>query len=231
MNKNILIADDDTRIAELIEVYLKNEGYTVVAAYDGEQAMKVASKDHIDLAIIDIMMPKMDGFELCRRLRKTYNFPIIILSAKPEYSDKINGLTLGADDYIVKPFHPLELVARVKAQLRRTDVYNVKRVDPDASSEISHRGIIMNRSTHKCIFNGESLNLTPTEFEILWMLCSEPGKVVGSEEIFQQVWKEKYYGGNKTVMVHIRHIRDKMNEPLGNPKYIKTVWGVGYKID
>lgn len=230
MNKNILIADDDTRIAELVEVYLKNEGYTVIAAYDGEESMEIARKEHIDLAIIDIMMPKIDGFELCRKLRKTYNFPIIILSAKPEYSDKINGLTLGADDYIVKPFHPLELVARVKAQLRRTDVYNVKHVDKD-SSEISHRGIIMNRSSHRCIFNGEDLKLTPTEFEILWMLCSEPGKVFGSEEIFQRVWKEKYYSGNKTVMVHIRHIREKMNESPGKPNYIKTVWGVGYKID
>lgn len=231
MKKNILIADDDTKIAELIEVYLKNDGYTSVLAYDGEQALKAARNESIDLAIIDIMMPKMDGFELCRQLRKTYNFPIIILSAKPECSDKINGLTLGADDYIVKPFHPLELIARVKAQLRRTDVYNARQNNKESCLEISHRGIIMNRSSHKCMFNGENLNLTPTEFEILWMLCAEPGRVISSEEIFQRVWKEKYYSGNKTVMVHIRHIRDKMNEPLGNPKYIKTVWGVGYKID
>ncbi len=231
MIKTVLVADDDKEIAELIEVYLKNEGYSVVKCYDGDQAIKTVMNQTIDLAIIDIMMPKINGFDVCRQIRKMFNFPIIILSAKYEFTDKINGLSIGADDYIVKPFHPLELMARIKSQFRRVEIYNEQISKEECVNEISYRGIIMNKNTHKCIFNGEELFLTPTEFEILWILCAEPGQVVSSEEIFEKVWKEKYYEGNKTVMVHIRHIRDKMNEPLGKPRYVKTVWGVGYKVE
>lgn len=231
MSKTILIADDDREIADLIEVYLQNEGYSAIKCYDGEQAIKAIENGSVDLAVIDVMMPKMNGFDLCRYIRKQYKFPIIILTAKFEFTDKINGLSIGADDYMVKPFHPLELIARVKAQIRRSEIYNARENENNDENEISYRGITMDRNTHKCIFNEEELPLTPTEFDILFILCSNPGKVISSEEIFQTVWKEKYFNGNKTVMVHIRHIRDKMHEPLGDPRYIKTVWGVGYKIE
>ena len=231
MNKTILVVDDDIEITDLIEVYLANEGFNVIKCYDGFEAQKVLGDNEISLAIVDIMMPKINGFDLCRKIREQFSFPIIILTAKFEFTDKINGLSIGADDYMVKPFHPLELIARVKAQLRRAEIYNIQTKEKDSEHEIRYRGITMNRLTHKCIFNNTELVLTPTEFDILWMLCSKPCQVVSSEEIFQHIWKEKYYTGNKTVMVHIRHIRDKMHEPLGNPNYIKTVWGVGYKIE
>lgn len=230
MSKTILVVDDDKEIADLIEVYLQNESYVTVKCSDGEQALRTLENQKIDLAIIDIMLPKINGFDVCRKIRKSYSFPIIILSAKYEYTDKINGLSVGADDYMIKPFHPLELIARVKAQFRRNDVYS-NNTPTDRTNEISYRGIVMNKVLHKCFFNERELDLTPTEFEILWMLCQAPCQVISSEEIFQKIWKEKYYTGNKTVMVHIRHIREKMNEPLGDPGYIKTVWGVGYKIE
>ena len=231
MNKTILVVDDDKEITDLIEVYLLGDGFDVIKCYDGLQAFNIIQTQCIDLAVVDIMMPKMDGFELCRKIREDYSFPIIILTAKIDYTDKINGLSIGADDYMVKPFHPLELLARIKAQLRRVCVYNINMSESSNASELSYRGIYMNRETHTVLFNNEELSLTPTEFEILWMLCAEPRKVISSEKMFEDIWKEKYYTGNKTIMVHIRHLRDKMHEPLGDPQYIKTVWGVGYKIE
>ncbi|MBP1565132.1 MAG: response regulator transcription factor [Oscillospiraceae bacterium] len=231
MKKTILVVDDDAEITDLIEVYLCNEGFGVIKCYDGLQAQNVLESNEISLAIVDVMMPQMNGFDLCRKIREQFSFPIIILTARFEFTDKINGLSIGADDYMVKPFHPLELIARVKAQLRRAEIYNVTNKEKAPEHEISYRGITMNRLTHKCIFNNTELVLTPTEFDILWMLCARPYQVISSEEIFEHIWKEKYYTGNKTVMVHIRHIRDKMHEPPGNPDYIKTVWGVGYKIE
>lgn len=231
MNKTVLVADDDKEITDLIEVYLIGEGFKVLKCFNGSQALELINNNRIDLAVLDVMMPEPDGFELCRRIREKYTFPVIFLTAKFECTDKINGLSVGADDYMVKPFHPLELTARIKAQLRRTDIYNQKTNDIPDNNEISYRGIYMNRETRTALFNNEDLTLTPTEFEILWMLCREPSRVISSEKIFEEIWGEKYYTGNKTVMVHIRHIRDKMHEPLGDPQYIKTVWGVGYKIE
>lgn len=229
MGKKILVVDDEKEITDLIEVYLQNEGYSVKKCYNGEQALEYIVSEPVDLAVIDIMMPMLNGFDLCRKIREKFSFPIIMLTAKFDYTDKINGLAVGADDYVTKPFHPLELTARIKAQLRRTEIYNT--ADDNVKDEIIHRGIVINKGTHKCTLNGKELQLTPIEFEILWMLCSNPNQVINSEKIFESIWKEKYFTQNKTVMVHIRHLREKMGEPMGNPQYIKTVWGVGYKIE
>ena len=175
------------------------------------------------------MMPDLDGFSLCQKIREKYNFPIIFVTAKVEDIDKINGLSIGGDDYITKPFQPLELVARVKAQLRRYKKYNNREEDHNI---IDFRGIVINNETHECYFNNQKLSLTPIEFLILWVLCENRGKVVKNEELFMQVWKDKYFEkDNNTIMVHIRHLREKMNDHGKNPKYIKTVWGVGYKIE
>lgn len=231
MDKTILVVDDDKEITELIEVYLSGDGFKVLKCFNGIEAIELIENNIVDLAVLDVMMPKINGFDLCRKIRENYTFPIIILTAKFEFTDKINGLSIGADDYMVKPFHPLELVARIKAQLRRNDLYNHSNDKCNTLNEINYRGIYMNREKRTVLFNDENLTLTPTEFEILWMLCCEPSKVISSEKMFEEIWGEKYYTGNKTVMVHIRHLRDKMHEPLGNPQYIKTVWGVGYKIE
>ncbi|MGI6084743.1 MAG: VanR-ABDEGLN family response regulator transcription factor [Acetivibrionales bacterium] len=228
---NILVVDDEKSIADLIEVYLKNEGFTVNKFYCGRDALKcVESEQHV-LAILDVMLPDIDGFTLCREIRENHNFPVIMLTAKDEEIDKITGLTLGADDYMTKPFRPLELVARVKAQLRRFTKYNsTESVREEKLIEFS--GLVLNKDTHECILNERPLALTPTEFSILWVLCSNRGRVVSSEELFHEVWGDKYFtNSNNTVMVHIRHLREKMNDRTEHPKYIKTVWGVGYKIE
>lgn len=231
MNRDILIADDETAIADLIEVYLKNEGFAIHKFYNGQDALKCIETGQIELAILDVMLPDIDGFTLCRRIREKHNFPIILLTAKVEEVDKITGLTLGADDYITKPFQPLELVARVKAQLRRFTKYNSGELfRPENIIEFS--GISLDRDTHECTLNEKELALTPTEFSILWVLGSHLGNVVSSEELFHEVWGDKYYSScNNTVMVHIRHLREKMHDSADHPKYIKTVWGVGYKIE
>ncbi|MCR2042933.1 VanR-ABDEGLN family response regulator transcription factor [Anaerosalibacter massiliensis] len=232
MGGNILIVDDEQAIADLIEVYLKNEGFTVYKFYSGQDALRCVKSEKLELAILDIMLPDIDGFTLCRKIRENYNFPIIMLTAKEEEIDKITGLTLGADDYITKPFRPLELVARVKAQLRRFTKYNF--VEPLCEERlIEFSGLVLNKDTHECTLNERPLVLTPTEFSILWVLCSNRGRVVSSEELFQEVWGEdKYFSNsNNTVMVHIRHLREKMHDSAEHPKYIKTVWGVGYKIE
>lgn len=227
---NILVVDDEKEIADLVELYLCNENYHVYKFYYPLDALKCIQTEKLDLAILDVMMPEMDGFSLCKEIRKLHHYPIIMLTAKVEDMDKITGLTIGADDYVTKPFNPLELVARVKAQLRRVTKYN----DLPAISDhevIDFSGLIINRKTHECTLNEQSLSLTPTEFSILWILCENRGKVISSEELFEKVWQEKYLKNNNTVMVHIRHLREKMNEPPGKPKFIKTVWGVGYKIE
>ncbi len=183
------------------------------------------------MAILDIMLPDIDGFSICQKIRKSYNFPIIMLTAKDEEVDKITGLTLGADDYITKPFRPLELVARVKAQLRRFTKYN--QIDKfQKENIISIGGLVVDKNTHECFLNEKSLSLTRTEFSILWVLCENKGQVVSSDRLFHEVWGEKYFSNsNNTIMVHIRHLREKMNDSAENSKYIKTVWGVGYKIE
>lgn len=228
MNERILITDDEKEIAELIELYLKNEGFEVIKAYDGTTAMKYISEEAVSLAILDIMLPDTDGFTLCRKIRQSFTFPIIILTAKSEDIDKITGLTIGADDYVTKPFNPLELTARVKTLLRRCTLYDK---NGNSSCEINIGGLTVCKDSRKCTLNGKSLSLTPTEFDILLYLCEKQGKVVSSEELFESVWKEKYYDSNNTVMAHIARLRDKMGEVPRKPKYIRTVWGVGYTID
>lgn len=229
MNKRILIVDDETAIADLVEVYLKNDGYEVYKFYNALDALRCVESTELSLAILDVMLPDMDGFTLCQKIREKYLFPIIMLTAKVEGMDKIMGLTLGADDYITKPFQPLELMARVKSQLRRYTRYNT--AEQPQIGEYDLKGLFISKSSHKCTLNGAELMLTPIEFNILWYLCEHRGSVVSSEELFEAVWGEQYLDNNNTVMTHIARLREKMHEPARKPKYIKTVWGVGYTIE
>lgn len=229
MDNKILVVDDEQAIADLVEVCLKNDGYEVCKFYDAAGALDCVDKETISLAILDVMLPDMDGFELCRKIRETHLFPIIMLTAKVEDMDKIMGLTLGADDYITKPFNPMELMARVKTQLRRYTKYNAA-VPEEEKHEFEFAGLNVNLESHKCMLYGEVLSLTPIEFDILWYLCEHRGKVVSSEELFEAVWGEKYLDNNNTVMAHIARLREKMHEPSRKPKFVKTVWGVGYTI-
>lgn len=231
MGAQILIVDDETAIADLVEVYLTNDGYTVHKCYNAADALACVERTPLDLAILDVMLPDMDGFSLCQKIRERHLFPILMLTAKVEDMDKIMGLTLGADDYITKPFNPLELMARVKTQLRRYTRYNPGEPAPREITEYDRKGLFISKSTHKCTLYGEDLALTPLEFSILWYLCRHRGSVVSSEELFEQVWGEKYMGSNNTVMTHIARLREKMHEPSRKPKFIKTVWGVGYTIE
>ncbi len=231
---NILVVDDEKEIADVIELYLQNDQYTVYKFYTGEEAWACIESTRIDLAILDIMLPDMDGYQLLKQIREKYTFPVIMLTAKTEYIDKITGLTLGADDYIPKPFNPLEVVARVKAQLRRYTQYNEGQAKESGDEIIDFGGLFLDKTSHECVYNEVPLTLTPTEFDILWLLCENRGKVISSEELFEKVWNEKYYkNSNNTVMVHIRHLREKMNAsgPAGKSDFIKTVWGVGYKVE
>lgn len=230
MGNKILVLDDEKEIAEVIALYLKNEGYEVVLAYSGREALAKVESEQPELALLDVMLPDIDGFHVLQKIRERYKFPVIMLTAKTEYTDKIAGLTLGADDYIAKPFNPLELVARVKAQLRRYTKYNetVKQQE----DIIDFAGLVMNRDTHECVYNERELILTPIEFDILWLLCENRGKVISSERLFEQIWQEKYFkNSNNTVMVHIRHLREKMGDGRRKSDFIKTVWGVGYKVE
>ena len=226
---NILIVDDEKEIADVVELYLQTE-YNVLKFYTGKEALACIEHSKIDLAILDVMLPDIDGFTILKKIREKYTFPVIMLTAKTEYIDKITGLTLGEDDYIPKPFNPLELVARVKAQMRRYTQYNDNtKKDGDV---IDFGCLILKKQSHECIYNEQVLTLTPTEFEILWLLCENRGKVMSSEKLFETVWKETYYkNSNNTVMVHIRHLREKLSGPTGKSDLIKTVWGVGYKIE
>lgn len=232
MNENVLIVDDEKEIADLIEVYLKNEGFTVYKFYTGKEALECIESKNLDMAILDIMLPDTDGFHICRKIREKYYYPIIMLTAKVEDIDKIMGLTIGADDYITKPFNPLEVVARVKTQLRRYMRYNNSSEQQTTTvDEYDIKGLIINKETHKCSLFGKEILLTPIEFSILWYLCKHQGKVIPSEVLFEAVWGEKYFDNNNTVMSHIGRIREKLHEPSRNPKFIKTVWGVGYTIE
>ena len=218
------------RLLMLSSLYLKNDQYNVLKFYTGQEALDCIANTKIDLAILDIMLPDVDGFQILKQIREKYTFPVIMLTAKTEYMDKITGLTLGADDYIPKPFNPLELVARVKAQIRRYTQYNEG--TKDEGDVIDFGGLFLNRQSHECTYNEVPLTLTPIEFDILWLLCENRGKVISSEELFEKVWNEKYYkNSNNTVMVHIRHLREKLSAPTGNSDFIKTVWGVGYKVE
>ena len=227
----ILAVDDEKEIADLVELYLSNEGFTVYKCYNGDEALKLIQSQPMDLALLDVMLPGVDGFELCRAIREKYTYPVIMLTARGEELDKINGLALGADDYITKPFSPLEMTARVKAQLRRARRYNEGALQAEGDV-IDFAGIVIDRGARTCLLNDRPLSLTPLEFNILWLLCENRGKVISCEQLFRQVWGEKYFiNSNNTVMVHIRHLREKMGDKADKPKYIKTVWGVGYKID
>lgn len=235
MNEKILIVDDEQSIADLVEVYLQNEGFQVRKFYNAAEALACVEKEELSLAILDVMLPDMDGFTLCRKIRENHLFPIIMLTARVEDIDKITGLTLGADDYITKPFNPLELTARVKTQLRRYIQYNTAAQPGSAcqnpADEISIRGLFISKSSHKCFLNEAELTVTPIEFNILWYLCEHRGSVISSEELFSAVWGEAYLDSNNTVMTHIARLREKMKEPPRKPKFIKTVWGVGYTIE
>ncbi|KAB3539026.1 VanR-ABDEGLN family DNA-binding response regulator [Alkaliphilus pronyensis] len=229
MNKNILIVDDEKEIADLLEIYLTNENYNVFKYYLAQDGLECVNENKIDLAILDIMLPDGDGFSMCQEIRKKYMFPIIMLTAKNQEHDKIHGLTFGADDYITKPFRPLEVVARVKAQLRRHTKYNTSTNSHDI---LILRGLTLNLKTHEYTLNDVPLSLTPTEFSILKILIEENGNVLSSEELFNRVWGDEYYDKNtNSIATHIRHIREKLGDTMENPKYIKTVWGVGYKIE
>ncbi|MBQ8028497.1 MAG: VanR-ABDEGLN family response regulator transcription factor [Clostridia bacterium] len=224
----ILIVDDEKEIAQLIELFLKNENFEITKAYNGKDALSLIEKEVFDLAVLDVMLPDVDGFTLCSRIREKHNYPVIMLTAKTADTDKISGLTLGADDYVTKPFNPLELTARIKAQLRRYKQYNDA---PENESVIEVSGLKVDSDTHKCYLFDEEIILTPTEFRILRHLMENAGRVVSMEELFEKAWGEKYLDSNNTVTVHIRRIREKLHEPSRNPRYIKTIWGVGYKIE
>lgn len=225
---NILVLDDEIEIADLLEVYLQNENYNVFKFYNAKEAINCIESQKLDFAILDVMVKDVDGFKICKMIRdKDLNFPIIMLTAKIEDKDKIKGLTLGADDYITKPFNPLELVARVKSAYRRYTKYN----DKSEENIIYIDGLEIDQNKHICRLYDNVVELTPIEFDILLYLAQKRGNVVSSEELFERVWKEKYLENNNTVMVHIRRIRGKLKEDTKNPKFIKTVWGVGYKIE
>lgn len=231
MPDKILIVDDEVEIADLIETYLKNEDYAVYKFYSAKDALACIDETELDLAILDIMLPDIDGFTICRKIREKHTYPIIMLTAKDAETDKITGLTLGADDYITKPFQPLEMVARVKSQLRRYKKYNLPQT-AKTDHILCCSDLIVDTKKHECLQNNKPVSLTPTEFSILQILLENKGNVLSGEELFRRIWKDEYYTkSNNTITVHIRRLREKLNDTLENPKYIKTIWGVGYKID
>ncbi len=234
MCEKILVVDDERDIADLIEIYLKNENYTIYKFYSAKEALECIENKEMDLAILDIMLPDINGFSICQKIREKYTYPIIMLTAKDGETDKITGLTLGADDYVTKPFRPLELVARVKAQLRRYNKYTPMS-KPGAQNVqgavLTYKKLSLNTQTYECMLNGEDISLTPTEFSILRILLENQGVVVSLENLFHSVWKDEYYSRNSsTITVHIRHLREKLKDISEKPQYIKTIWGVGYKI-
>jgi len=229
--ERVLIVDDEQEIADLIELYLKNEDYDIHKFYTAQEALSCIDAVELDLAILDIMLPDISGLSICQKIREKHTYPIIMLTAKDTETDKITGLTLGADDYITKPFRPLELVARVKAQLRRYKKFSGQAIKSD-SGLIVHSGLVIDANTHEVLLNEKPLSLTPTEFSILRILCEHKGNVVSSEQLFHEIWGDEYFSkSNNTITVHIRHLREKLGDTLDSPKYIKTVWGVGYKIE
>ena len=227
---NILVCDDDREIVDAIEIYLTQEGYHVLKAYDGMQAIQMLEREEIQLLIIDVMMPKLDGIRATLKIREKSSIPIIILSAKTEDSDKILGLNIGADDYVEKPFNPLELVARVKSQLRRyTQLGSTAR--SDNQSEFRTGGLVIRDDLKEVTVDGELVKLTPIEYNILLLLLKNQGRVFSINQIYESIWNEEAIGADNTVAVHIRHIREKIEINPKDPRYLKVVWGVGYKID
>lgn len=228
-NETILIVDDEKEIRNLIAIYLKNEGYQVLEASDGEEGLQLLKKQEVHLIVLDLMMPNVDGMEMCMKVRELAEMPIIMLTAKSQDMDKIMGLTIGADDYVTKPFNPLELVARIKSQLRR--YLKLNGLNKSNSDEIEIGDLRINTATHEVLVNNEKVKLTPREFAILELLSSNPGIVMSAEQIYERVWKEEAFQSENTVMVHIRKIRERIETNPRNPQYIKTVWGVGYKVE
>ena len=226
----ILVCDDDKEIVEAIEIYLTQEGYEVLKAYDGEEAIQTLKKEHVDLLIMDVMMPKLDGIRATLKIREENSLPIIILSAKSEDADKILGLNIGADDYVTKPFNPLELVARAKSQLRRyTQLGSTVQEDKQEVYEVG--GLSINDELKEVTVDGEQVRLTPIEYNILLLLVKNQGKVFSIDQIYENIWNEEAIGADNTVAVHIRHIREKIEINPKEPRYLKVVWGVGYKIE
>ena len=223
----ILVVDDDAEIRDILHVYLRNEGFHVVEASNGAEALRTIDRIEVHLIILDVMMPLLDGLHACMKIRDKSDVPIIMLSAKQEDIDKITGLTTGADDYMIKPFNPLELLARVKAQFRR----NVRRAKDEQQAIIYIRDLMIDREKHAVKISDRDISLTPLEFGILELLASHPGQVFSSEKIYERVWNEPFGFSDNTVMVHIRNLREKIEASPRSPSYIKTVWGVGYKIE
>ena len=226
---NILICDDDKEIVEAIKIYLSQQGYNILTAYDGLEAIEIVKSNTVHLIIIDIMMPKMDGIRATAKIRETNSMPIIFLSAKSEDTDKILGLDIGADDYITKPFNPLELIARVKSALRRYTEFGNLNVEDNSIFKAG--GLLMNDETKEVTVDGEPVKLTPIEYNILLLLVRNQGKVFSIDQIYENIWNEDAIGADNTVAVHIRHIREKIEINPKEPKYLKVVWGVGYKIE
>ncbi|MEY9092848.1 response regulator transcription factor [Paenibacillus sp. RC84] len=230
MDKHILIVDDDDKIAQLIEIYLQNEGYTVYKADNGLTALEIMAAQTVHLVILDIMMPGMDGLQVCMKIREKQMTPILMISAKDGDLDKITGLMTGADDYVVKPFNPLELIARVKSLLRRA--YFQAQASVPAEEHTTRIGsLLIDKQTHTVTANGRLVKLTPIEFGILSLLATHPGRVFSSEEIFEKIWKEKYFESTNSVTVHISRLRDKLEKEMDGEKLIHTIWGVGYKLE
>lgn len=229
VSMNILVVDDEKEIADVIELYLQGDQYSVYKFYTGEEALKCINSMKIDLAILDIMLPDVDGFQILRQIREKYTFPVIMLTAKTEYMDKITGLTLGADDYIPKPFNPLELVARVKSNLRRYTTLGNLNAENNALFRAG--GLCINDDTKEVTVDGEMVKLTPIEYNILLLLVKNQGRVFSINQIYESIWNEEAIGADNTVAVHIRHIREKIEIDPKEPRYLKVVWGVGYKIE
>lgn len=228
MQQRILVCDDDRDIVEAIRIFLEEEGYAVSKAYDGEQALRILEEMPVHLLLLDVMMPKLDGLTALRKIRQTKSIPIIVLSAKTQDADKILGLSLGADDYVSKPFNPLELVARVKSQLRRYTEYDNLSAQ---EGKLRAGGLAFDEEKRAFFLDGELLSLTKIEYKILQLLMQNPGRIFSSEEIYERVWEEEALGMANTVAVHIRHIREKIEIDPKDPRYVKVVWGIGYKLD
>ena len=225
---SILICDDDRDIVSALEIYLTSEGYRALPAYDGNEALRIAEQEDVHLILMDVMMPQLDGIRATAKLRERSNVPIILLTAKSEDADKVLGLNIGADDYVTKPFNPLEVLARVKSQLRRYTTLGGREQNPD---QFVNGGLVLDAAAKSLTVDGEPRSLTPLEFSILHLLMRHPGQVFSTSQIYEQVWSDPSYGSENTVAVHIRHLREKIEIDPGNPRYLKVVWGLGYKME
>lgn len=228
---NILVCDDDKEIVNAIEIYLSKEGYNILKAYNGKEALEILEKTEVHLVILDIMMPKMDGITTASKIRENKSVPIIMLSAKSEDYDKVSGLNNGADDYVTKPFNPIELIARVNSQIRRYTSLGCFKIEQETSNIYKTGDLIINDDTKQVTVEGKEIKLTPTEYNILKFLTNNKGKVYSIEQLYENVWEDEAYGAENIIAVHIRHIREKIEINPKEPKYLKVIWGIGYKIE